>query len=323
MKMLAVALVSAVSLVLAATADLSLESSAWVSQGRIITMLEKPGKAPSRRARLPFEPYSLAMTTGGGMIMYVDDSCRGRGEIRLRRTRGAETTLPGLGKLFNDKKVRVDGLALGASGRMGAFVARPCVTKAAAEVSEQAGVVYLVSPADLRITVLRGSIREGGGPVGMAMDPKFSPDEKELLVNYEGGFELFNLESGESVFSSTSLGASREGWTGAIGWLSGACVVFKTGSDWLSRDLKPPMVVNWHSSKVVTLGSLTGAPNEKSIGLTEVNSEHGIRRIVRGWEVVSMRGGSTIVGLPNGQGLVGLTAVGPRPTEISFCNKGN
>lgn len=292
--------------------------SAWISDGRVVTLLERNLNSPSR-IRLTFDAHSLAVNSAG-MVMYVNDTCRMPATIRLRLATGKEKDLPGLDKLLNGSRMRVDGMALAASGRAGAFVVRPCEEKANPEVSELKGIVYVVSTRDLRVTRLIGSLDDEGLPIGMASSPKFSPSEKELLVDYEASFEVYGLASGRSIFKSSSLSAAAEGWTGSIGWHSGACIAFKAGVDWLARDLKPPMAVNFASGEVVNLGSLTGIPAEKLIGITEVSSDHAIRRTSLGQEVVSLRSGSTISRMAHGTRLTGLVSVVSSSPAKGFCS---
>jgi hypothetical protein len=286
------------------------DGGAWVSQGRTVKRFQ-PGEVPlSSTIRLAFEPFSLSMT-GDGTVMYVNDTCAGDAKMRLRYPQGNEATVPGLSALLHGRRARVDGLALAASGQLGAFVIRPCTKASVVEVSEALGVVHLVFIRDLRIGVVRGSLDDVGVPVGMATNPTFSDDEKFLLVNYDGGFEIFNVESGRSVFMSTEIKALSEGWAGALGWIAGDCIAVKSGRDHIAAGLEPPMVVNWLSRKIRPLADLPGASTQSLIGLTEARSEYGMRRTSQGWQLVPLRRGGASTPLSK-DGMAGLTAASMR-----------
>lgn len=272
----------------------------WSREGRSV-ILSEPGKVGSSKVRMGFQPHDLAVSASGA-ILYVSDTCRKNAEIRFRGPDGREKEMVGLNKIFaqwaqllESSNGRVNSLALSPSGKIGAFVLRPCTPEGVGEVSEHVGVVYVISTNDMRVRILQGSLDESGRAAGMAMDLKFSPDEKGLLVNYEGDFAVFDVETGEQVFGSNTTFVPPDRWTNAIGWISNSCIAFRTAHDGLTPDARAPMVINTRSRELRPLGEVTGSANERLMGFEDVNSEYGLRRRLGKWEVVSLQTGNVVL----------------------------
>lgn len=201
-------------------------SEAWGLTGRSLRRLDQD--APS--LTLPWRATDFALSRARSLLLLRGNCLDGTQELwrrtpqgRLDRIRLPQGTLPKWGRST------ISDLTISHSGLLGAFVVRPCHRLPEIhEAGDEVGIVFLVNLLNLKSRVVADSVDDSGYPRGTAMVQAFSPDERYIMVNYEGGFEIYDVSTGRGVVSDIALPevSNRQLW--AAGWLTNKCLVLQS-----------------------------------------------------------------------------------------------
>lgn len=282
------------------------ETAVWTVKGRIV---ERYGSG--QRIVLQDRPSSVAVTSDG-TLLYVTGSCSNAKKQRLRVRRRSGTTVPytALPRFLRaEEGESLEDVTLSASGRLGALVARPCGWSRATEASEMGGVLVLLDLDQMTAVPVKASVSERGLPVGVAMAPQFSPDERFLLVSYETGFDVVSVASGQSVLSAREVPGLESGWSTALGWISSRAFAYKSGRDYRDADRNVPNSFDIGSRAVKSIPDLLRLESPSLLGLTSIAYPKAIRRRDSVLEVVSLVSGKVELSIPRtASGMVILSA---------------
>lgn len=152
--------------------------------------------------------------------------------------------------------------ALSPSGKLLAFVVRPCNLKRQLDLVESSGVVVLFDRVKGRPWVLPGTKNETGAAIGFANNPTWSADEKLLYVNFETGFRVLRAVDG-TVASEYPPQAKVDTWSNAVGWIGSRCIVFTEGKDFREAEENPLLVLNIEKKESKRLDSLLEEPRDR------------------------------------------------------------
>lgn len=181
-----------------------------------------------RTVRLPFEPEWVSGASDGS-ILYSAGKCSPPASLTFasidrpgKGTRVLAPPLRGAGEI----RMEVWTPVFSPDGRTIAAVDAPCPS--VGDASENGGFVVTVSSTNGAAKVLFASHDADGVPIGVAMSPMWSADGQRILVSYETGFRIYEAEFGRAVYRDDNLALVR-GWSTAIGWIGGNCIVPREG----------------------------------------------------------------------------------------------
>lgn len=193
------------------------------------------------------------------------------------------------------------------SGQHVAFIVRPCNTARKLDGVEAAGFVVVWERGTAKARLLQGSRGEDGWPLGSAMNPTWSDDERYLFVNYETGFRVMRATDGSIVGADLPPDASAS-WSSAQGWIGTNCIVYMHGPDFDIAHASPRMVVNVASRKTDTLAKVLGYTSSLApeavrwpFIMSRIGDELEMLSFAAGKPTVRrmLRGGDSIQLLPN------------------------
>lgn len=130
-----------------------------------------------------------------------------------------------------------------------------------------------------QVRILKDSLGDDGFPIGFASDPHWSPDGKQILLNYEGqssmtdvgGTKLTDLVIPENEISRSPLSYVMY----AVSWLGPRCVLYEAGED-PERD--PTRVLNLSTGKTNAAAELLNLPEQSLRGVLAFSGQLWVRR---------------------------------------------
>jgi len=261
-------------------------SEAWGLAGLSLRRLD--GRAPS--LALPWRANDFALSRTRSMLLLRGSCLNETQELWRRTTQGRmdrirlpQERLPRWGRST------ISNLTISQSGLLGAFVVRPChLPQGIHEAADEVGIVFVVDLLNLKVQTVVDSVDDSGYPRGVAMVQGFSPDERFLLVNYEGGFTIFEISTGRGMVGDDALPEVSNGQLRAAGWLTNKCLVIQSVRNGANDFRTPSYLFFWREKPSQLTDSLL------PLNLHTLAFPLALFPGNRDWEVVSLLDGSLI-----------------------------
>lgn len=270
---------------------LNLEAAeVWGLKGASLLRLDQK----SASVALPWIATDFALSQSRSMLLLRGSCSNGMQQLWSRsplgvieRIRFPEDGLPKWGRPL------ISDLSISRSGRFGAFVVRRCnASGQVRDASDEVGAVFVVDLMTLAARLIHDSLDSGGYPKGVAMLQGFSPDERFLLVNYEGGFEVFDASRGRKIIGDEYLPNISDGQYRAAGWLTNQCLVIQQFPIVMKGLQGQSHLLFWNRKPVMLIKSIL-APS-----LISFDYPLALTRDKKSWEVTSILDNSIVLSVP-------------------------
>ena len=162
---------------------------------------------------------------------------------------------------------------------------------------ETAGPAATVNLKTGIVRTLQATKDVNGNGVVFANDPRWSPDGKQILVNFESGAALTDAE-GTNLQDISGLMEGGD-WTHALSWLGPECVIYIAGKDPKSAERNPARVLNLQTKKSQELAATLHLPQKSTANVMAVSPSIVVRR--NGQEL-SVEGAGTAWTIPFDEG---------------------
>lgn len=133
---------------------------------------------------------------------------------------------------------------------------------------ETAGPFARMSVNTGEVTVLKATLNVNGYGVAAANDPHWSPDGKQILLNFEASPALVDA-AGEKL-QDLSARMSGGDWQHGLGWIGSSCVVYVAGTDISDASKMPAQVLNLRTGRVASLNQLMATAPETVARLVNI-----------------------------------------------------
>jgi hypothetical protein len=163
---------------------------------------------------------------------------------------------------------------LSPNGNEAVFVIHAQATGDAVETAGPAAVVGLRSRT---VKLLAATEDVGGGGAAFANDPRWSPDGKRIVVNFETGASLTDAK-GATLQDLSGLMMGGD-WTHVLNWLGSQCLIYIAGKDPNDAQRNPARVLNLKTRDIAQLSRVLNIPEEKTAYVLAASPSIRIRRM--------------------------------------------
>ena len=134
---------------------------------------------------------------------------------------------------------------------------------------ETAGPFARMNVSTRGVAVLKATLNVNQYGVAAANDPHWSPDGKQILLNFEASPAL--TDAAGNTLQDLSERMSGGDWQHGMGWIGSSCVVYVAGADLSDAYNRPAQVLNLRAGTVASLSRLIATPPETVTHLLEIS----------------------------------------------------
>jgi dipeptidyl aminopeptidase/acylaminoacyl peptidase len=162
--------------------------------------------------------------------------------------------------------------------------------RAKGDLVEASGPFAVVDLTTRKVHVLPSTMNLDSGGVAFANDPRWSPDGKRLLLNFESDAAVADAK-GENLMKLSSVVPKTEGrWFHGEGWFGNSCIVYTLGADQRAAQGAPARVLNVRTLKTKAASDLLSVAPQSLIGLDSVSMPIWVRSTADGERIVEGTG---------------------------------